>query len=159
MSYDIRYNNYQIIDRNLTDKWSTDLHQFPGIPQAFEFERAFIPYGDDLQELTLNKWHYSFYLSVVYLITIFSIQKLMENRKAFNLRGCLTAWNILLALFSIFGTIRVGPEFIHVLFNQGVKASYCKASYYNVIYFFFFLIRKNFPKKPVQKIFGLSSMT
>jgi hypothetical protein len=124
-----------MIDRNLTDKWSTDLHQFPGIPHAFEFERAFIPHGDDLHELTLNKWHYSFYISVVYLITIFSIQKLMENRKAFNLRGYLTAWSILLALFSIFGTIRVGPEFVHVIFNQGVKASYCKASYYNVSYF------------------------
>jgi len=133
MSYDTRYNNYHIVNRDITDKWSTDLSQFPGIPHAFAFEKALVPYGDDIQQFTIDYSHYSFYISIVYLITIFSLKKWMDTReKGFNLRRYLTAWNVFLALFSIFGVIRCLPEFIHVLYNEGVRASFSKASYYTV---------------------------
>lgn len=132
MAFDMRYNNYHIINRNLTNKWSTDYQQMPGIPYTFAFENALREIGDDLQELALTKWHYSFYISIVYLIVIFSLKIWMNTREAHSLRGCLTVWNIFLALFSIMGVIRCFPEFAHILINQGFKASYTKATYYNV---------------------------
>jgi len=66
-----------------------------------------------------SNWSLSIYASVVYLMLIFSVQKLMKNREPFRLRRALTCWNICLAAFSIMGFLRTAPELFHVLKSDG----------------------------------------
>lgn len=125
-----RYSTYHIVNYN--HSWETDITRFPGFQNSFFFERAFIPIGNYVQELTFRFWHWSFYISAIYLAIIFSIQKIMESRKPFNLRTPLILWNAFLAVFSIVGVYRCLPEFIHIVYNEGLAASFTKASYYAV---------------------------
>ncbi|XP_023334075.1 elongation of very long chain fatty acids protein 6 [Eurytemora carolleeae] len=46
------------------------------------------------------------YASSIYMLLIFGGQAYMANRPGFELRGLLTAWNIMLAVFSIMGASR-----------------------------------------------------
>jgi len=57
----------------------------------------------------------------------------MKDKKSFNLRLPLAIWSFGLALFSFFGTIRCLPEFIHVLYHQGVEKSFTQSTYYEDI--------------------------
>lgn len=43
----------------------------------------------------------------------------------FELRGLLSLWNTMLAMFSIMGAFRTAPELIHVLRNYGLFHSVC----------------------------------
>jgi hypothetical protein len=52
----------------------------------------------------------------------------MKNKPRFELRLWLAAWKTLLALFSIFGAIRVLPELIYVIYTHGIKYSICNNS-------------------------------
>jgi len=67
--------------------------------------------------------------SIVYLLLIFGGQSLMANREPFQLRGPLTVWNMLLAVFSIMGAARTLPEFIHTFSTQGFHHSLCVPSF------------------------------
>jgi elongation of very long chain fatty acids protein 6 len=49
----------------------------------------------------------------------------MRNRSKYELRFPLIIWNVILASFSIMGTIRVLPDFIQILTNNGVVYSVC----------------------------------
>ena len=55
----------------------------------------------------------------------------MSTRPRFEMRRFLTAWNIMLAAFSIFGFARTLPEFLHVLFSipRGMYHSVCSSRY------------------------------
>merc|ERR1719431_867487 len=53
----------------------------------------------------------------------------MANRSPFQLRGPLTAGNILLAVFSIMGAARTLPEFWHTFSTQGFYHSLCVPSF------------------------------
>ena len=73
-----------------------------------------------------RNWALSLYASILYICLIFGGQKLMANRPPFALRGALTAWNILLATFSIMGFLRTAPELFHVLKDEsGFYKSVC----------------------------------
>jgi len=75
-------------------------------------------------------WSLSIYISVVYLCVIFLGQKLMRNRKPFDLRKLLCSWNFALAAFSIIGTLRSAPELIHTLKqDNGFHVSVCLRYY------------------------------
>jgi elongation of very long chain fatty acids protein 6 len=52
----------------------------------------------------------------------------MKNKPRFELRLWLAAWNTLLAVFSIFGAMRVLPELIYVIYRHGIKYSICNNS-------------------------------
>ena len=130
-STDVRFNNYHIIVRG-SEKWSIDWAKFPGIPYALQFEYNFRYTGDDDHQWFRDKWHYSVYLSIIYVIVIILLQKWMKNRKPYNLRGYLAIWSASLAVFSMIGTIRCLPEFIDVLAKEGFTASFCDSSYYKV---------------------------
>lgn len=62
-----------------------------------------------------RNWTWSIYASLIYIFTIFSVQRLMKDRQPFQLRGALTCWNLMLAAFSIMGFLRTAPELFHVL--------------------------------------------
>lgn len=52
----------------------------------------------------------------------------MKNKPRFELRLWLAAWSALLAVFSIFGALRVLPELIYVIYRHGMKDSICNNS-------------------------------
>lgn len=49
---------------------------------------------------------------VIYLVAVFGIQKIMANRKPFDLKWPLAYWNLLLAAFSFIGMIRTVPHLL-----------------------------------------------
>jgi elongation of very long chain fatty acids protein 6 len=52
----------------------------------------------------------------------------MKNKTRFDLRLSLAMWSSLLAIFSIFGAIRVLPELIYAIYRHGIKYSICNNS-------------------------------
>lgn len=57
----------------------------------------------------------------------------MSKRPRFEMRSFLTAWNLMLATFSIIGFARTLPEFLHTLsLPRGVYHSVCSSSYVEV---------------------------
>jgi len=97
---------------------------------AFDFER-FSDKVDTLRDLRtfmIERWHNSFFYALAYLFLIYTGQIYMKNKPRFELRLWLAAWNILLAVFSICGAIRVLPELIYVLYRHGFKYSICNNS-------------------------------
>ena len=77
-----------------------------------------------------ENWTSAFLASAVYLAVIFGVKKYMESRSRFELRGPLTLWSGVLAIFSIFGCIRTMPELYHVLNTHGWTHSVCSPSYF-----------------------------
>ncbi len=70
-------------------------------------------------------WHYSFYISAFYVVTIFSLQAYMRDRPKYNLRGPLMVWSLLLSAFSIYGFCVSGIDHFIYMFNHGWKSSVC----------------------------------
>ena len=55
----------------------------------------------------------------------------MKYRQKFEIRGALIIWNIVLAVFSTMGALRLVPELLHVWHYHGQEAIFCKfATYY-----------------------------
>lgn len=77
-------------------------------------------------------WAHSITLSFAYALVIFVGQRLMLNKPTYSLKTPLTIWNFALAIFSIFGCVRMSPEFVYVLRNFGFKYSICNASFAQV---------------------------
>ena len=63
------------------------------------------------------------------MVAIFLGAQYMKKRPAFDLRRPLSIWSGSLAIFSIIGTIRCLPEFLHILYNEGFIQSFCSNSY------------------------------
>ena len=74
-----------------------------------------------------NYWYVSIIASCVYLALLWSGRKWMSTRPAFNLRKSLILWNVGLAVFSMFGTVSVVPNFINVIFVHGLNYSLCNS--------------------------------
>lgn len=99
----------------------------PNYSYIFNFESDFI-HQETLTWMSQN-WTMGFYYVGVYMIFIFGGQHLMHDRARFELRGLLSLWNTALAIFSIMGAIRTGPELIHILTNHGLYHSVCVPSF------------------------------
>jgi hypothetical protein len=137
MFNEYRYHNYNVIKRDPT-KWSSNWHRFPGLPYIpflTELEEWIQPIGDDLHEFMQQKWQYSIYMSIAYIVLILTLKHLMKSRQPFNLRLPMAIWSSVLAVFSILGVIRCLPEFINILIEEGFTASFCNSSYYKVSQF------------------------
>ncbi|CAJ0959295.1 unnamed protein product, partial [Mesorhabditis belari] len=76
-----------------------------------------------------NNWQHAATFSALYVGAIFGGKKIMESRKPFGLDGSLVAWNAMLAIFSIFGFIRMTPEWIWSWGDNSFEYSICVASY------------------------------
>lgn len=108
----------------------------------FGFERLFESreYVDSISHYMKDKWKLSFVFAGVYLLFVVVGRWFMSTRQKFEIRKPLIAWNILLAVFSIIGSIRVWPEFLHAVFDRGIVYSVCDASYaYSITGFWAFL--------------------
>eukprot|EP00918_Siedleckia_nematoides_P088506 GHVU01194555.1.p1 GENE.GHVU01194555.1~~GHVU01194555.1.p1 ORF type:complete len:384 (-),score=58.48 GHVU01194555.1:431-1582(-) len=62
---------------------------------------------------------------LLYVIFVHVGPKVMAERKAFDLRTPLRYWNLILAIFSFCGTVRVVPHLFYILYELGWDASIC----------------------------------
>lgn len=85
----------------------------------------------DVDKQFQEYWHYSVYAAVAYLILIYVFKKFMENRKPFELRGPLIAWNGFLAVFSILGAYRAVPAFIQLAQKSTLRETMCFTGWYD----------------------------
>lgn len=72
-----------------------------------------------------ERWHYSFYISAFYIISVFTLRRYMRDRERYNLRVPLFMWSLSLALFSVLGSIATGVRVIPNLLNHGLENSIC----------------------------------
>lgn len=98
---------------------------------VFFFEKKFFDIDSTYAEIRWfqNNWHMSFYYSILYVLVVYGGQKLMRNREKFHLYHSLVAWNVVLAVFSIVGTIRFLPYFIKTITTKGLDHSVCIIDY------------------------------
>ncbi|XP_074088014.1 very long chain fatty acid elongase 3 [Macrotis lagotis] len=90
------------------------------IIHTFEFEKML-----DFRPWMTEYWTASFVFALIYLIFLFVGQRLMKDRKAFNLRLPLTIWSFTLAIFSILGAVRTWKYLGALLMWGGLKTSIC----------------------------------
>jgi len=66
-------------------------------------------------------------LTVVYLVLTFGIQAALKNRKGWDheLRMPLVIWSILLAVFSVAGSLRTVPMMVKIISERGVMHLVC----------------------------------
>lgn len=77
-------------------------------------------------ETVREHFHSYIYVTLAgYIITIFTIKSAMVNRKPFDLRKALIAWNFAIAVFSTMGAIRTGSELIGVFRCEGFRGTLC----------------------------------
>lgn len=69
-------------------------------------------------------------MSLTYVLGIYISKYYMQRvDKRIELRIPLILWNLALAGFSILGSVRMSPEFFHVLSEHGFEYSMCNASF------------------------------
>jgi len=73
-----------------------------------------------------DQFHLALMASAAYVVVVFGLRYLMRNRKPFDLFLPLNAWNLMLAIFSIAGTIKLTPEFFGTIQEKGLQNSYCQ---------------------------------
>ena len=73
----------------------------------------------------LDRWHWSIYVSVFYVASIFAIQRWMKNRERYTLRRPLFAWSLTLALFSCLGFYVCGVTHLLHVYRKGFVAGTC----------------------------------
>jgi elongation of very long chain fatty acids protein 6 len=97
----------------------------------FYYEKKFFndEYVNSKQTWMSNNWHLSLYYALAYVIAIFAGQAYMRTKDKYDLRRPLIAWNLVLAAFSLLGTVRVWPEFVHTIATKGVEHSICDKDY------------------------------
>ena len=86
-------------------------------------------YVDSLRMWMIENWSKSILYAFIYIFTIFAGKAYMTNKQKYELRGILTVWNILLALFSSIGALRTIPDLTFSIKNHGIDYSICDNSY------------------------------
>lgn len=104
-------------------------HSYPVLEQFyFDFEKNYNPLPILDYMASVN---YSIpvavviaYLSLCYFGTIH-----MKGREPYKILNQLAVWNLILAIFSIYGTVRVVPHFLFKLSKMTFEESVCDAAY------------------------------
>lgn len=93
----------------------------------FFFERKFYETAFMLERRVWMKsyWTVAILYALLYIMAVHLGQRYMRNREKFHLYRSLVAWNILMAIFSILGTVRFLPYFIDTLNKSGLVGSVC----------------------------------
>ena len=126
--YTLRHNEssvsyFNITGRSYVDNWDyTTPYNFT-YKYTFSFENQFDAV-DAVQWVYNHRWLCNIFI-IAYLIVIHSLRKFMENRQRFELRSALVVWNTCLAVFSIFGCIRVATETWYVVETFGMDFLMC----------------------------------
>jgi len=95
----------------------------PPTIEAFEFEKWDAP---GWRKWMVKYWPISLIAVGIYLFLIFSGQKIMKSRQAYNLKPAMILWNLGLATFSTCGFLRTFPELYQVISGpNGFHRSVC----------------------------------
>jgi len=116
---------------NMSSMWSStsDGNSPLGVfSQLFYAEKTFNP--EAARQWSDSVKFLSVWLSVIYVILIFSGQRWMQSRPPFKLQIPLLLWNSVLSLFSIIGAVRTVPELYNGLANHGWTHTVCDPSFY-----------------------------
>jgi hypothetical protein len=63
----------------------------------------------------------------LYLVFLFVGQRVMKGLTGFNLKNVEAVWNLFLALFSIFGAVRVVPHFFFLFTHKTFQETVCES--------------------------------
>jgi elongation of very long chain fatty acids protein 6 len=115
------------------DLRAVDLHSNESFlySHMFGFERQFgsREFINSLSKSMQKHWTWSIIISLLYIMSIFSIKFYMQNQPRYELRKPLVIWNVFLAAFSIIGTIRTLPEFLYSVTQKGIVHSVCSPGF------------------------------
>ncbi|VDD95080.1 unnamed protein product [Enterobius vermicularis] len=87
--------------------------------EEFDFEVARAYVANKIQ-------NYTFYVTAVYIIAIFSIRAAMTNYKSFELKVPMALWNGYLAVFSVCGFYVTSERMISEIRQKGIIGSYAQ---------------------------------
>jgi hypothetical protein len=91
-----------------------------------DWELKFNHYGDKILDVILDYYIIAPVVSsTLYLLLCYFGPKIMKDRKAFDLRYPLAAWNLALSLFSTMGAIRMVPETLRIVTTKTFEESIC----------------------------------
>lgn len=84
-------------------------------------------------------WTISFQIGALYLACVYAGQKIIKQK--LDCRNTIKYWNFFLAIFSMFGTYRVGKEHLEIILEEGVVSSFCNNKYFHQrkVFFWYFL--------------------
>lgn len=131
-------------------------------PSGYKYDYVFLfetTIMDDTYRLetmqSLKKhWKIAFYISLFYILTIFSLKYYMARRQAYSLKLPLILWNAGLAIFSFLGAYRTLPEFIYVVTEKGFKYSVCVETFsYGVTGFWLWMYILSKPFELIDTVF------
>jgi hypothetical protein len=84
--------------------------------------------GGFCAKLARNYWWLSFFAAALYVLIVFGGQRIMRDRKPFDLRGWLAAWNLVLAVFSVAGSLRLIAHLGYGLMLNHHSYFFCRAA-------------------------------
>ena len=103
-------------------------HTFPALESFFfNFEKRYNPLPI-LDYMASNNYTIPMVVVAVYLLLCYNGTIYMKSKKSFNILNQLAIWNLILALFSIYGTIRVVPHFLVKLSGMTFEESVCDSA-------------------------------
>ena len=111
----------KIVSKN-TDLVSSGFIFTSGFEESFDY----LIYREWLK----SHWYVSPVSIAIYVIAVHVGQTVMKNRSAYELRGPLIVWNLLLASFSIAGTVRIVPWLLISVADRGFQLSCCDEAKY-----------------------------
>ena len=80
---------------------------------------------DKAVAFALRYWHWSVYVCVIYVVSIFGIQRWMRNREKYDLRRPLFMWSLSLSLFSMLGFYNASLIHLRFAWEEGWEKSIC----------------------------------
>lgn len=73
-------------------------------------------------------WWLAYVAVGLYLVGMWMGGNYMSERKPFDLKGPLNAWNLFLAVFSLIGALRTVPHLLGTLSTFGIEHTLCRAA-------------------------------
>ncbi|CAJ0587298.1 unnamed protein product, partial [Mesorhabditis spiculigera] len=116
---------FQFLSTLLIQARAVQLYRRDECPQLNEF--IFGCYQESVDYAHDFKWFAAF-LSIAYVVAIFSLQAFMVNKKAFQLKSLLHFWNAWLAIFSLIGAAIIGWQLATDFFTLGFDATVCETT-------------------------------
>jgi hypothetical protein len=93
-------------------------------PFYTNFEKTYNPDYPLAQWMHVNNW-VPIVAIIAYMLFCYFGQIIMKDRKPFDLRYSLAAWNLFLSLFSFWGAFRTVPEMIYNISTQPFDQTVC----------------------------------
>jgi len=92
---------------------------------VFQWERMKFDLAEEVSTWLGDNMHLPFLFSFAYVVVVFGIQFAMESRKEFDLKLPLAVWSLLLAAFSLAGSLRTVPVLLKLIYTKGVYHVVC----------------------------------